>query len=361
VVELTPPPAGFTLLHPVGACPASPLDPEPLRRQLEIMGGLDRPTVFVYALGRWQHTRRIIEALPDIRFLIGDCFPLELVDGPRVAWFLYPFHQLPQAQAAARAGARIVASGRGEYWHPMDRAAEHYAEVAADCDELYKLADTITPLTWSFARNLMERIPEVAATRFKTIPNGIEPSSNPEPAILPNRVKKAGPVVLTLTNTNYQHKRRGIDEAAAILAPLPCTYLVAGLPGPYAPQVGWFYPGAYYLGLAEEPRATLAAADIYFHLSYQDTQSMALTEAMAEGLAPVVCVTATSGAHELIRDGATGLVVSGPKEAAAAVSHLIDHPEERQRLGEAARRYAKTALSWPTVAQRHRQVFEELF
>ena len=74
-------------------------------------------------------------------------------------------------------------------------------------------------------------------------------------------------------------------------------------------------------------------------------------EAMATGK-PVV-VTRTRGHAGVVHDGVTGLCVNpnDPSEMKDALEHLLAHPADRRRIGEAAREAAVTAYSVEAYAQ----------
>jgi glycosyltransferase involved in cell wall biosynthesis len=82
-----------------------------------------------------------------------------------------------------------------------------------------------------------------------------------------------------------------------------------------------------------------ASADLFVFPSTTDTFGNVILEAQACGL-PVV-VTDQGGPQENMRPDKTGLVVPGHDMAALseALEHLISHPQERENMGRAARRY----------------------
>jgi glycosyltransferase involved in cell wall biosynthesis len=86
----------------------------------------------------------------------------------------------------------------------------------------------------------------------------------------------------------------------------------------------------------------------------------AALEAMASGI-PVVA-TAVGGLQELIVNGRTGILVApdDPAALAVAVGRLLDMPEEREGLGDAARDDAHQRFSVTARVYRLRALYEEL-
>jgi glycosyltransferase involved in cell wall biosynthesis len=92
-------------------------------------------------------------------------------------------------------------------------------------------------------------------------------------------------------------------------------------------------------------------ADIFVLPTLEDSFALVLFEAMATAL-PVVTTT-NAGASELIEDGQDGLIVpSGDAAALAeAIRRLVEQPELRARLGEAARIKVQAAHSWESYGE----------
>ena len=87
---------------------------------------------------------------------------------------------------------------------------------------------------------------------------------------------------------------------------------------------------------------------------------MVLLEAMAIGL-PAVAYDCPTGPRDLIADGVDGYVVPDGDEAALAarLAALMDDPEARRRMGEAAR--AKAAeYDVARIAERWEALFTDL-
>jgi glycosyltransferase involved in cell wall biosynthesis len=96
---------------------------------------------------------------------------------------------------------------------------------------------------------------------------------------------------------------------------------------------------AVFTGLLESDEliAALAAADVVVHPSLNEIFPNAVGEAMACGR-PVIAADA-GGTAELVGTNGAGVLVppGDPDTLAAAVRELLDDPERRRRLGEAAR------------------------
>jgi phosphatidylinositol alpha-1,6-mannosyltransferase len=85
----------------------------------------------------------------------------------------------------------------------------------------------------------------------------------------------------------------------------------------------------------------------------QEGFGMVFLEAAAAGVPQVA--GNSGGAAEAVEDGATGIVVARPADVGAvtsALAGLLDDPERRQALGQAARRRAVADLSHEVLAER---------
>jgi glycosyltransferase involved in cell wall biosynthesis len=87
---------------------------------------------------------------------------------------------------------------------------------------------------------------------------------------------------------------------------------------------------------------------------------LAAVESMAAGRAVVGALVC--GTRDAVRDGETGLLVPprDPGALAAAVLRLLDHPEERVRMGVEATRRAEAEFSVERMAREHEALYASL-
>lgn len=108
----------------------------------------------------------------------------------------------------------------------------------------------------------------------------------------------------------------------------------------------------------EEKPALLSQSDLFVLPSTSDTSSIALLEAMASGA--TVLAPAAGGAAEVVADGTTGrrVPVLEPGALAAAVSDLLERPDERRRLSRDAADWVRRTGSLETMARRFISLYE---
>lgn len=105
-----------------------------------------------------------------------------------------------------------------------------------------------------------------------------------------------------------------------------------------------------FTGWIDDVPALLTALDLFVCCSAAEGMSNAVLEAMAAGL-PIIATAVGDNAH-LIRDGIEGRILTDPRPAflSAAMENLIRSPRAATRLGEAARKRARTFDFASTVA-----------
>jgi glycosyltransferase involved in cell wall biosynthesis len=114
-------------------------------------------------------------------------------------------------------------------------------------------------------------------------------------------------------------------------------------------------PDQVFAGIYEraELPSIMAAADIFVLSSLTEGFPLAVVEAMACGRA--IVATAVGGIPDLLQDGVTGILCPAADAAslARALCRLIEHAEERTRLGRAAREAYERGPYHPDHAVRH--------
>jgi glycosyltransferase involved in cell wall biosynthesis len=112
------------------------------------------------------------------------------------------------------------------------------------------------------------------------------------------------------------------------------------------------------------PRATLIEtyqnATVHVIPSHYEGLPTVLLEGMSCGL-PVVA-TDIGGNNEVIASGVNGLLVppKSPIELAQAILLLLDNPELRERLGDAARKTIENRYTWDKIADRLLSCYQNL-
>jgi UDP-glucose:(heptosyl)LPS alpha-1,3-glucosyltransferase len=104
----------------------------------------------------------------------------------------------------------------------------------------------------------------------------------------------------------------------------------------------------------------LAISDLFLFLSRREGFGTVIIEAMASGL-PVVLSPLDGIGREIVSEGETGHVVADPDDAAAVgdlVRALLDDPERRRRLGDAARRDAGRRFAFSTRVDRLLAIYD---
>ncbi len=107
----------------------------------------------------------------------------------------------------------------------------------------------------------------------------------------------------------------------------------------------------------EELAEVYAACDVFLFPA-QITWGLAVIEAMAA--AKPVIVSKKCGVSEIIRNGLNGILVdhAKPEEIARQAELLMNDQSLRRKLGENAREYVRSNMSWEKYAQRMEAAFE---
>ena len=157
----------------------------------------------------------------------------------------------------------------------------------------------------------------------------------------------AGTSILTVTNLMFPSKFEGVcrilkDIEEILLNYDDVAYIIAG-GGSYHGQLESFIDEhiadssvkdrIYTPGFVDDIRELYMRADIMVYVSFIDAYPNVILEAQMAQL-PVVA-NADHGIIEQIDDGETGILIdpSHETELKEAIEYLVDHPDERTRLG----------------------------
>lgn len=114
-------------------------------------------------------------------------------------------------------------------------------------------------------------------------------------------------------------------------------------------------------GHVDDIRAVFEILDVYGYPLCEDTYAgseLNLQEAMLAGIPAVVFPH--GGLRGLVLDNLTGYVVDSAASYREAIEHLYRHPQERLRLGENARSYARAMFDPDRTARQFCRVYREL-
>jgi glycosyltransferase involved in cell wall biosynthesis len=113
-----------------------------------------------------------------------------------------------------------------------------------------------------------------------------------------------------------------------------------------------------FIGYTENPAQYIRMADVILICSRWEAFGRVTVEAMLAGK-PVIGTAHSGGTAELIQDGETGLLYQGGNydELADKIQYLYENPEERLRLGKAARAWASDRFTQERYAK---EVFDLL-
>lgn len=149
---------------------------------------------------------------------------------------------------------------------------------------------------------------------------------------------------LVVTVANFREKKDypTLLRAAAASKPCPNIRFVAIGQGPLEPDMRALHRELglgerfRFLGYHPDPAAVVAGADAFTLASLHEGLPIALLEAMALGVPPVV--TSVGGIPEVVTDGVDGSLVEpgDPAALAAKYRELAADPPLRRRIGEAA-------------------------
>jgi glycosyltransferase involved in cell wall biosynthesis len=165
---------------------------------------------------------------------------------------------------------------------------------------------------------------------------------------------KGKTVLLFAGRLVWEKDLRTLAEAYRIITSRrdDALFVMAG-DGPVRGELAAMMPGALFLGQLDGSAlsAAYASSDLFVFPSTTETFGNVTLEAMASGIPPV-CAR-EGGAYGFVKSGATGLLAEprDGEDLARKISYMLDHPEERKKMGAAALAFA-SQQSWERIFDR---------
>lgn len=196
------------------------------------------------------------------------------------------------------------------------------------------------------------------ARSVRTIHNGV-----PDRTLPPPTPDAPHPAIATLARLDPV---KGLDVLARAVAAIPGLHATVVGRGP---EQELLTREATALGIDErfvlagwrdDPRQTLADADLFVLPSRAEGLPLSICEAMLAGLA--VVATDVGSVREVVEDGVTGLLVP-PDDAAAltaAIRTLLDDPARRAAMGTAGRARAAAEFTVDAMARRYEALYSDV-
>jgi glycosyltransferase involved in cell wall biosynthesis len=289
--------------------------------------------------------RNLREQRPDV---VHAYLPAAYVLGGLAAWLLRV-----RLIVAGRRGLTSIDVYKAAGWRVLAQLANRVIDVyicnsRAVCD--FAMAKESIPLK-----------------RLRVIPNGIDLPALDLPSSLPAEWESEGVKAAMVANFIGYKGHRGVLQAVAQVVKVhPSFRLVLigdGVERAALTNLGHelaISDNVIFGGVRKDAARLLTAFDFTILGSSEEGFPNALMESMASAV-PVVS-TRVGGVPELVEDGVHGLLVPyGDLPAmAGAITWMIEHPQERRRMGEAARRRIAEHFSTERMVKSTQAVYEEL-
>jgi glycosyltransferase involved in cell wall biosynthesis len=286
-------------------------------------------------------------------------FLYPMVAAIHLAWSrpgnLVCMNPIPEGLAALLAGVPYAVSVRGDV--PAGLATPFtFLERPLRWLELQVLRRARKVL--SNGRDTQERLAG-AGIASTVVPNGVDfrrfadPAPTGEPGTELERIAHGRPVIAFIaTMDEMRGVTDAIDGAAELKAHEPNFVLAMvgkGDTGQFRSRAkalgleGW----VEFMGETSSVVEILQRSSIFLGLSRGNGMSMSALEAMAAGVPMVARNSLTYG--QLIEDGVSGLLASGPAELAESCTRLLHDPEAARAIGRKAQAVARD-FDWPRIA-----------
>lgn len=289
----------------------------------------------------------------------------DIVHDMGVGWHYDILHPHGGSRIADRMQNRLTLGWLGrlrQALHPAER--RRWRELRALERSQYGAANGVVIAVSETVKADLVRFERVDPNRVRVIPNGVDTSAFERDVAAGRRLRSRlgldRATVFIIIAHNFRLK--GLAEAVQAMARVgPDAVLLVlgrGETGPYRQQARalGIENRVRFLGMVEDTRAHLSAADVCLHPTFYDPCSLVTLEALAAGL-PVI-TTRRNGVSEMMTDGTEGLVLDDARDVvglAASMTRMMD-PALRARMGRDAR-----ALALKHDASRSFQDFVALY
>lgn len=221
-----------------------------------------------------------------------------------------------------------------------------------------RAADRVIAVSRYVAADLLAHA-GIAAT---VIPNAVD-LPDPLPLPPPDLPAPAAPPVVFVGKLD---RHKGADRLPAIVAAAgrPATLVLIGDGPPRAAiEADCRRLGVVALHYPDLPNAAVLAwlahaRALLFPARWAEPLSRVLLEATSVGC-PIIA-TPTGGTPDAVVDGCSGYLAVTDDDLAARLRHLLDHPEAREPMGDAARRLAAERFATPVVVGRVEALYASL-
>jgi glycosyltransferase involved in cell wall biosynthesis len=207
----------------------------------------------------------------------------------------------------------------------------------------------------------------IPVTKTRVIHNGIDIPALARTVHLPPGWPVVGPRAAMVANLiRYKGHREVLQAVSIVKSRHPSFRLVLMGEGPerarlqdQARDLG-IEDNIVFAGSQAEAATLVQAFDFTILGSSEEGFPNAVMESMASAI-PVIS-TAVGGVAELVEDGVDGRLVpyGDPTAMAGAISWMIDHPEDRHRMGQVARQRIADRFSTELMVRETEAVYEEL-
>lgn len=244
--------------------------------------------------------------------------------------------------------------GAPSFYRPFDRA-------------LIRRTDAVVTFSQT-QRERLVREDGIPADRIAVIPNGI---ALPEPdPLLRSRAREAlgardgERLLVHVGRLSAVKNQRLAIESLRLLDPSVRLILIGdGVDRPHLQALAderGLNDRVTFLGYRSDAATLLAGADATIVTSLNEAMPLTVIEAMITG-SPLVS-TPWSGAHEMLGDGAYGILTDDytPAALAAAVRAVLEDPVSASRRVERAGAHARVEYDIATAARRHAELYRAL-